>query len=56
MTQIAEIMLFIRKEGFYPIEALPNVDLKKQAEDSALRNPGTLRVEDMRGNILWSLQ
>jgi len=51
-----DIMIFIRKEGFYPIEALPDVDLKKQAEDSAIRNLGTLRVEDINGNVLWSLQ
>jgi hypothetical protein len=54
------ILLFIREEGFYPIEFPADVWAKRtpaeHAEINALNNPGTLRVEDLEGNILWSLQ
>lgn len=49
-------LIFFRKEGFYFIDAVPDVDLKKQAEDNAKSNPGTTRVEDDEGNVLWRLQ
>ena len=51
-----EVMIFIRREGFYPIQGVRGLDLRKQAEDHALLNPGTLRVEDVKGNVLWRLQ
>ena len=50
------ILIFFRDEGFYPIEGMTGVPLKKQAKDMAVINPGTLRVEDANGNILWSSQ
>jgi len=62
MTQTAleidpeEVLLFIRAEGFYPIEAVKGIPLEKQAQDQAMINPGTLRVEDRRGKILWRQQ
>lgn len=50
------VLIFIRAEGFYPIEALPDRDLAQQAVDHAELNPGTLRVEDVDGNVLWRVQ
>ena len=50
------ILIFCRAEGFYAIEAVPDRDLKQQAEEHAALNPGTLRVEDVDGNVLWRLQ
>lgn len=46
------IYIFFRAEGWYLVELwgdediLPNVEL----------NPGTLRVEDMAGRIVWRQQ
>ena len=50
------VMVFFREEGFYPVDAMPGAPLEKQAEDPALLNPGTLKVEDLEGNVLWRLQ
>lgn len=47
-----QLVIFFRKEGFYPLELLVNEDLAKHAE----LNPGTLRIEDVRGNVLWMPQ
>lgn len=43
------IVIFIRKEGFYVLDLPARDDLAKHAEC----NPGTLRIEDHRGNVLW---
>lgn len=45
------IYIFFRKEGFYPIECRDDADARVQAE----MNPGTLKVEDIDGNIVWQL-
>jgi hypothetical protein len=50
------VMIFVREEGFYPIHAVKNIDLATQAADHARVNPGTLRVEDIEGNVLWPKQ
>jgi hypothetical protein len=50
------ILIFFREDMFYPIEAMPGIPLRQQAEDNAVLNPGTTRVEDVDGNILWQLQ
>lgn len=44
--------LFIRDGFFYVIELPENDDLNAHAEC----NPGTLRIEDVHGNILWRPQ
>lgn len=44
MSQAALIAVFIRADGFYP---------REQAAEHSAVNPGTLRVEDIRGNALW---
>jgi hypothetical protein len=46
------LVVFFRKEGFYPLELPITDDLAKHAEC----NPGTLRIEDLDGNILWRPQ
>lgn len=51
-----EILIFFRKGHFYHVQAVKGIDLKQQAEDHAELNPGTLRIEDKRGTVLWSLQ
>lgn len=51
-----EILTFFRDGRFYSINATKGVDLKKQAEDNALANPGITRVEDKHGDVLWVLQ
>jgi hypothetical protein len=56
MSEGMPILIFFRAEGFYPVEALPDRDLKTQAADHAELNPGTLRVEDIEGNVLWQMQ
>jgi len=48
-------LVFFRKDGFYMIES-PVPDGKTVAEvvkDHAECNPGTLRIEDIKGNVLW---
>jgi len=41
--------IFVR-EGFFYLIALPaDDDLSRHAE----LNPGTLRIEDLEGNVLW---
>ena len=50
--QVRKVVIFFRKEGFYPIEVREDEDLSKHAE----LNPGTLRIEDIDGNILWRPQ
>lgn len=43
------IYVFFRDEGFYPIELRDDDD----ARDNAECNPGTIRVEDHSGRIVW---
>ncbi len=40
--------IFVRKDGWYPLE-LP----QETVEDNATCNPGTIRVEDVDGHIVW---
>lgn len=41
--------IFYRENMFYMVELKDDKDAKANAEV----NPGTIRVEDMRGNIVW---
>lgn len=45
-----KLYVFFRKEGFYPLE-LPNDDAA--IADHVAANPGTIRVEDICGNVVW---
>lgn len=44
-----DIYLFFREGGFYPVECRNDDDARNQAE----RNPGTVRVENVDGKIIW---
>ncbi len=52
-TRKMKTILFFREGGFYPTE-YPEHYSNWAAE--AQRNPGTIRIEDMKGNVLWRLQ
>ena len=52
----AEVMIFFRAEGWYPIQGVLGVPLDQQAAEHAALNPGTLRIEDSAGNLLWRPQ
>jgi hypothetical protein len=47
-----KVYIFFREEGFYPLELWGNDDARKNAE----ANPGTLKVEDTKGNTIWKLK
>jgi hypothetical protein len=48
-----ETVIFIRQEGFYPVTLSGKKPAAVEAADHAALNPGTLRIEDMNGNVLW---
>lgn len=43
-----EVFIFFREDGWYPIQLLP-----RQLNYNILLNPGTERVEDISGNVVW---
>ena len=43
------VYIFHRAEGWYPLTLPINDDLAAHAA----RNPGTVRIEDIDGNVLW---
>lgn len=46
------LVIFFRADGWYPLELPETDDLSAHAES----NPGTLKIEDAAGNILWRPQ
>lgn len=48
-----EIAIFVREEGFYPIQFMGNKPPEIEAADHAALNPGTLRIELLDGTVLW---
>lgn len=52
--------IFFRGDHFYPVEFLAPAEcgrsMEQQAADHAELNPGTTRVEDIDGNVLWRIQ
>lgn len=44
--------IFFREEGFYSIGLLNDID----AIENAKCNIETIRVEDINGNVIWSLE
>lgn len=48
-----ETVIFFRKEGFYSVQLSGLKPPAEEAADHAAINPGTLRIEDMRGNTIW---
>ena len=49
MTRKTETYLFIRADGFYPMELENDAAAKTNAE----YNPGTLQVETPDGKVIW---
>ena len=47
------IVIFIRKTSFYPLDLPREQCTFEGLESHARSNPGTMRVEDMKGNCLW---
>ena len=45
-----KLYIFFRMEGWYPVELRDDEDAKVNAE----LNPGTLRVETIKGRTVWS--
>lgn len=41
--------VFVRSEGFYILDLIGNEDARENAE----LNPGTIRVEDIFGRVIW---
>lgn len=54
------VIFFREKGGWYPIEFMPPDEcgwsMEQQAAEHAELNPGTLRIEDVYGTVLWRLQ
>jgi len=42
--------IFFREGMFYPVELRDDADAKVNAE----LNPGTIRVEDIEGRVVWA--
>ena len=49
----AQTVIFFRKDMFYPVTLSGVVPVAKECADHAALNPGTLRIEDMSGNVIW---
>lgn len=45
--------VFIREGQFYVVNTYDDEGYAELGEHARL-NPGTLRIEDMQGNVLWS--
>ena len=52
LGELNRLVVFFRKEVFYCITAYQNDDWEKHAE----LNPGTIRIEDVDGTVLWRRQ
>lgn len=48
-----ETVIFFREGMFYPITLSGTKPAADECADHAALNPGTLRIEDMVGNVLW---
>lgn len=47
--------VFFREDTFYVINTYEDEGFEQLAEHAAL-NPGTIRIEDIHGNVLWRPQ
>lgn len=45
--------IFFRDEGFYPVQFAGIKPPEREAAEHAVLNPGTRRIEDADGNVLW---
>lgn len=48
-----ETVIFFREGMFYPIQLSGLKPTLEEVADHAELNPGTLRIEDLKGNVLW---
>lgn len=48
----AKVYIFFREAGWYPLELKDDLDAQQNAET----NPGTLKVEDINGRIVWPIE
>lgn len=48
-----EVVLFIRDDHFYPIQLSGTKPTAEEAAEHAALNPGTLRIENMAGDVIW---
>ncbi|MBT2242654.1 hypothetical protein JQK15_03810 [Sphingobium sp. BHU LFT2] len=48
-----ETVIFFREGMFYPLQLSGLKSTAEEAADHAACNPGTLRIEDLCGNVIW---
>lgn len=48
-----DVVIFVREEGFYPLQLSGLKPTAQEAAEHAACNPGTLRIEDMSGKVIW---
>ncbi|WP_181008471.1 hypothetical protein [Sphingomonas montanisoli] len=48
-----ELVIFFREGCFYPVALSGTKPASEEIPEHVALNPGTLRVEDLSGNILW---
>ena len=53
MIPTGEMVIFIREEGFYPIQLSGLKPTAIEVPEHVALNPGTVRVEDAHGNVIW---
>lgn len=53
---MGETVIFFREGMFYPVQLSGLKPVADEVADHTALNPGTLRVEDMKGNVLWPLE
>jgi hypothetical protein len=51
VTSVTQPFVFFRDRHFYVVEIPPD-----QVLANVVLNPGTTRVEDLKGNVVWRLQ
>jgi hypothetical protein len=47
------VLIMVTAEGFYPIDAVPEVSMDQQARDHGLLNDHITRVIGLNGEVLW---
>jgi hypothetical protein len=47
------ITIWHRENGWYPVEIPDSMCTEQELEKHAALNPGTLKVEDITGKVLW---
>lgn len=50
---MGETVIFFRQQGFYPVQLSGLKSTEDEVPDHVALNPGTIRVEDMDGNVIY---